>query len=383
MKIINKTNELKKLCEVLTKEAFFTIDTEFLREKTYFSKLCLIQVAGKNERAIIDPLSDELDLKPFLDLLANPNVLKVFHAAYQDMEIFYHLMDGALPTPIFDTQIAASVCGLGDNVGYGKLVQHYCQTTLDKNSRFTDWSRRPLSQKQLDYAIADVTYLYDIYQEIKDYLETHNRFAWIQEDLDVLQSPATYAIKPEEVWRKIKFRNGKPQTLAIMREVAAWRERKAVEKNRPRPRILRDDVIIEIATHPPTTPKDLEKMRGLSKDFAHGKYGVAILQAVETALNSPKDTWPVLKKRKTPPASAEAKMDILRLALKLKARENNLVPRMLCSDQDLVQLINGEDNTILHTGWRWEVFGKYAKALIHGDQAIAIQNNKIKFVEVK
>lgn len=382
MKIITQTKELKDLCNALAKQAFFTIDTEFLREKTYFSKLCLIQVAGKGIEAIIDPLAEDIDLTPFLKLLANKKVLKVFHAAYQDMEIFYHMMDGSVPTPIFDTQVAAMVCGLGDNVGYAKLVQHYCKVTLDKNSRFTDWSRRPLSDKQLKYAIADVTYLYDIYLEMKKYLEDTGRLSWVQEDLDAMQSMDTYAVNPSEIWRKIKFRGGKPQALSIMREIAAWREERAIELNKPRPRILRDDVIVEIATHPPKSAKDLEKMRGLSADFAHGKLGTAILDCVEKALVTPKEEWPIIKKRKAPPASSEAKMDILRLALKLRAREHGVIPRLICDDQTLSDFIAGEENTTLHKGWRWDLFGKDAAGLLNGSEAIAIEKGKIAFVEL-
>ncbi len=383
MQIITKTKDLEALCKTLSKQAFITIDTEFIREKTYFSKLCLIQIAGKKEEAIIDPLAEGLNLTALFDLMLNKKVLKVFHAAYQDMEIFYHMMQGKIPAPIFDTQIAAMVCGLGDNVGYAKLVQHYCDITLDKNSRYTDWARRPLSDKQLTYAIADVTYLYQIYQKMTKELEASGRLDWVKEDMNTLQSADTYAITPRDMWQKIKFRSGKPQALAIMREIAAWREERAVELDKPRPRILRDDAIIEIATHPPKSAKDLEKMRGLTADFAHGKLGKAILACVEKALNTPKEQWPRLENRKAPLNTAEAKMDILRLALKLRAREHGIVPRLICSDQDLTNLINRNENTPLHKGWRWDLFGKDAAGLLDGTEAIAIKNGKIAFVKTK
>jgi len=293
--IISKPSELDTLYTTLKDFDYITVDTEFLRDKTYYPKLCLIQVAGPGtEPVAVDPLVGNLDLSPVFELMADEKITKVFHAARQDIEIFYNLT-GDVPTSLFDTQVAAMVCGFGDQIGYNNLVQDVCNQRIDKGAQFTDWSRRPLSNKQLSYALDDVTYLRDIYTHLVS--ELGERTHWVREEMAVLTSPATYQNLPEESWRRIKLRTDKPKVLAVLREIAAWRELEAQRRDVPRNRVIRDETLADMAVHAPENEGDLARIRGFSEDMARGRIGREILEAVRKGLNVPKERCPMVRRK--------------------------------------------------------------------------------------
>ena len=304
MTLIRDSSELEAVCNRLSSEPYVAIDTEFMREKTYFSKLCLVQIAGKTDVVAIDPLAQGIDLSPLDRLMANPNVLKVFHAARQDVEIFFH-RNGTVPAPLFDTQIAGMVCGFGDAISYDRMVRALTGVKLDKTSRFTDWSHRPLSDQQIDYALSDVIHLRPAYEKLRARLERTGRLNWLDEEMGVLTSEDTYQTDPQQAWRRLKVRSTKAKFLVVLQALAAWREREAQERDVPRNRVLRDDALIDVAAQTPTTPAELSRSRAFNKDSANGRTGQAILEAVTQALETPKADWPTLPERTELPSGKQ------------------------------------------------------------------------------
>lgn len=366
MTLVTDTASLAALCDRLAQERFVAVDTEFMRDKTYYAKLCLVQLAGTDEAAAVDTLAPGIDLAPLYGLMADPNVLKVFHAARQDVEIFVNQAD-AVPAPLFDTQIAAMVCGFGDAVSYDRLVRGLTGVRLDKTSRFTDWSHRPLTNKQVEYALADVIHLRPAYEKLHRRLEKTGRLEWLSEEMAVLTDPATYRVIPEEAWRRLKIRSTKPKFLAVLRELAAWREREAQTRDVPRNRILRDDALVDVAAHMPQTPEELSRSRAFNRDSSNGKTGRAILDAVARAGAMPKDEWPTLPEPEETPQGRQPVADLLRVLLKIKCEENDVAPKLIASADDLDAIAaNDEANVPAMKGWRREVFGDAALAVKHG-----------------
>lgn len=378
MTLMTDTDSLAKFCTELAAEPFITVDTEFLREKTYWPKLCLVQLAGIESAAAVDVLAEGLDLTPLLDLMRNPSVLKVFHSARQDLEIFCLLMDGELPAPVFDTQVAAMVCGFGDSIGYDNIARKLLAVDIDKSARFTDWSRRPLTDKQLRYALSDVTFLRDIYRKLHKQIAESGRENWLIEDMAVLESPTTYRITPEDAYKRLKVRSGDRRYLALLRELAAWRERDAQRRDLPRARILKDEQILDIAAQCPRTVKDLARTRGISDDMARGKIGKAVLTAIEAALALPQDHYPMPKERREKPVAQNAISDLLKVLLKHCCDEAKVAQRLVCSTQDLDRIATDQDdNHPAMTGWRYEVFGKAAQKLKRGELSIHLDKGQL------
>ncbi len=376
MRIITETAALRDLCRDLAAEDYITVDTEFIRERTYWARLCLIQVAGAREAVIIDPLAEGIDLSPFFDLLADERVLKVFHAGRQDVEIFHHLA-GRIPAPLFDTQIAAMVCGFGDQVSYGALVERLTGVRIDKGSRFTDWARRPLSQRQLEYALADVTHLREAYEKLREELRRSGREPWLKEELAILTSRETYEQDVDEAWRRIKFRPRDARQLALLQRLARWREEEAQRRDLPRRRILKDEAIVEIASEMPRTEKALAALRNVSADQARKGAGKAIVKLVEEVLALPKEQLPQLAKREKPhPEGTQARADILKLALKIVCERENIAPKLLASAADLEKLAAGREDLPVLKGWRREVFGDLALQLLRGERVIGLKSGR-------
>jgi len=381
MMLITSTHDLAAFIDRLKGADYVTVDTEFMREKTYWPQLCLVQVAGPEEAAAIDPLAPGIDLAPLIDLLNDPNVLKVFHAARQDVEIFFH-MTGRIPAPLFDTQVAAMVCGFGDSVGYETLITKLTPARIDKSSRFTDWSHRPLTDRQLSYALSDVTHLRPAYEKLRKRLSKTGREHWLAEEMGVLTDPATYRLAPEDAWKRLKVRTEKPRFLAILQEVAAWREREAQRKDIPRSRVLRDEALVEIAAHAPTNVEDLGRTRGLGTSLAQGRYGTELLAAVQKALSLPADQLPRPEPRQEPPPGIGPIIELLRVLLKMVCDDNDVASRLVASSADL-EAIAADDNADVPAmkGWRREVFGNAALSLKHGKVALAISGKRVKLVE--
>ena len=376
MQIITTTDQLADLCGRLNASDFVTVDTEFMRESTYWSKLCLVQIAGTDDEAIIDPLADGIDLAPMYDLFANQSVLKVFHAARQDIEIF-HNQSGAIPTPMFDSQIAAMVCGYGDSISYEALVSNIAKGSVDKSSRFTDWSHRPLTEKQLTYALADVTYLRDIYRDLSSRLDQQERGEWIAEEMAILTSPDTYSADPKNAWRRLKNRNNKPRFLAILMALAEWRETEAQQRNVPRNRVMRDDALMAVAASPPKKVGDLNSVRGVPKGFAGGRYAEPLVTAVGKALAIPNSDLPKPEPRKETPRGVGPTMELLRVLLKMRCDEQGVAQKLIANARDLEQ-IAGDDNADVAClkGWRYDLFGNDALKLKRGELGIGIRDGK-------
>jgi ribonuclease D len=369
---------LAAFCDRLAGSKFITVDTEFMREKTYYPILCLIQIAGPEEAAAIDPLAPEIDLSPVFRLLADPGVLKVFHAARQDLEIFYNLM-GAVPAPLFDTQVAAMVCGFGESASYETLANRLAGAAIDKSSRFTDWAHRPLSERQLVYAVADVVPLRKVYDKLSASLERAGRASWITEEMAILTDPETYRGDPARAWLRLKPRTNNRRTLAMVRELAAWREAAAQKRDLPRNRLIRDEAILEIAAHPPRTIEDLGRSRALGRSVAEGKLGAEILAAIERARELPESELPELPERRVVPSGIGPLVDLLRVLLKLCAEENNVAPRLIADSDDL-EAIAADDHAMVAAlkGWRGELFGRDALDLKHGRLALTATGNRIQ-----
>jgi ribonuclease D len=382
MHLITDTDALRTFCATLAEDPFVAVDTEFMRERTFWPKLCLIQVAGPSAAAAIDPLADGIDLAPLLALLTRSEIVKVFHAARQDLEIFYYLL-GELPAPVFDTQVAAMVCGFGDQVGYETLAARLARAKLDKASRFTDWSVRPLSQRQIEYALSDVTHLREIYRKLKRKLETSRRSEWLAEEMATLTDPAIYRVDPMEAYRRLKTRVGNGRFLAILREVAAWREREAQHRDAPRAWVLRDEALMEIAHHAPTTVDALARTRGLGRKFADGPQGAQVLAAVRRGLEVPEAELPVALAKREAPRGTGPIADLLKVLLKLKCEEEDVAQRLVASADDLEALAAlGEAAPVpaLH-GWRRSLFGEDALRLRGGRIGLAVRNGKLAVIE--
>ncbi|HEY8194305.1 MAG TPA: ribonuclease D [Hyphomicrobium sp.] len=380
MQTITTTPELAALCETLAKSDYVAVDTEFLREQTFWPLLCLVQLAGPEAEAVVDPLAPGLDLAPFYRLMADSSTVKVFHAARQDIEIVF-LKSGVVPTPVFDTQVAAMVCGFGDSISYVNLVKKTTGADLDKSSRFTDWSRRPLSDKQLDYALADVTYLRDAYQYLKQMLEKTGRTPWLQEEMGVLTSPTTYDTAPENAWQRLKLRVKGRKSLAVLVELAAWRERLAQSLDVPRGRVLRDDALYDIANQIPATTDALGQLRTLSDGFARSQRAKEILEAVKAGLARDPKTLPKIERNETLSAEASATLELLKVLLKAAAAEHGVAPRIIADSDDLEQLATSDEADILALqGWRRALFGEAALKLKRGELALTLVGGEVRAV---
>ncbi|MBM7326894.1 ribonuclease D [Agrobacterium sp. S2] len=381
--MIETTAALAEACTELAKSEFITIDTEFLRETTFWPELCLVQMASPTLEVLVDPLAKGLDLTPLFELMANPGVVKVFHAARQDIEIIYHL-GGLIPHPIFDTQVAAMVCGFGDSISYDQLVQKIKNVQIDKSSRFTDWSRRPLTEKQLDYALADVTHLRDVYLSLKAQLEREGRSLWLTEEMDILESRDTYDMHPDDAWLRLKSRLRKPTELAILKFVAAWREREARSRNVPRSRVLKDDAIFEIAQQQPKDAEALSRLRTIPKGWERSASGNAIVETVNAALALPKEEMPKAPRHSHAPEGSGAAVELLKVLLKLTADKHGVAAKVIANSDDLDKIAaEGEKATVAAlTGWRRELFGNVALKLINGEVALRFAGKRVEAVEV-
>ena len=380
MHLISTTAELAAACERLATHPFVTVDTEFLRETTYYPKLCLIQLASPEEAVLVDPLAPELDLAPFFGLMVDDRVVKVFHAARQDLEIVW-LLGRVLPTPLFDTQVAAMVCGYGDSVGYEQLANDLAKARIDKSSRFTDWSRRPLTEAQLAYAESDVTHLREIYLALKADLDASGREAWVAEEMAVLSSPATYEVKPENAWQRLKGRVRKARELPILMEVAAWREREAQTRNVPRSRILKDDAIGDIATHAPASIERLAGLRSLPKGFERSKWGADILEAVQRGVARDPHELPKLEKSRGH-GNGSATVELLKVLLRMTSERYAVASKVIATVDDLEQIaLNDQADVGALKGWRRELFGDAALALKHGRLALAMEKGRVVRVD--
>ena len=377
MKVIATTAALEKFCAEAMTARYVTVDTEFMRENTYYPKLCLLQIASADNAVLVDPLADGIDLAPVFALMAAPQVLKVFHAARQDIEIFVHL-SGAVPAPIFDTQIAGMVCGFGDAISYDRLVKSVVGVEIDKSSRFTDWARRPLGDRQLTYALSDVTHLRLVFEALEERLRANGREPWLADEMAVLTDPATYVVAPEDAWRRLKLRNPKPRTLAVLRELAALRENEARRRDLPRNRVLRDEVLTEIAASVPSTPEELARARSISDNVAKGKLGQGILEAVRRGANSNRNSWPRPPAATPPRRGREPVVELLRVLLKLKAEEHGVAQKLIANMADLDLIADDDDADVpALSGWRREIFGDAAIALKHGGVALTIRDGEI------
>ncbi|WP_122076210.1 ribonuclease D [Pseudophaeobacter sp. EL27] len=383
MKTLTTTDELQAFCEEAANYPYVTVDTEFLRERTYYSKLCLIQIAfsgdGENDAVLVDPLSDGLSLEPLYELFRDESVVKVFHAARQDLEIFW-VDANVFPKPLFDTQVAAMVCGFGDQVGYETLVRKIVKEGVDKSSRFTDWSRRPLSEAQQAYALADVTHLRRVYEYLAADLERSGRSHWVSEELQVLTDPATYNIQPQEAWRRVKTRTSSGKFLAVVRELAAFREDYAQSNNVPRNRVFKDDALVELASTKPRTGADLGGSRLLLREARKGVIAEGILQAVAKGMNCPADKHPKMDRSREKLQVNPALADLLRVLLKAKTESAGVAAKLIAPSADLDAIAAGERDVAALTGWRHEVFGEDALRLCNGEIALAAKGQSVKVV---
>ena len=380
MELITTTSELAAVCTRLKRHPFVTVDTEFLRESTYYPRLCVAQMASTDEAIVIDTLAEGMDFAPFFALMANQNVIKVFHAARQDIEICWHEA-GIIPSPIIDTQVAAMVLGYGDAISYDQLVQRITGDSLDKSNRFTDWTRRPLSEAQLAYAISDVTHLRDVYLKLSADLDRRGRSDWMREEMRVLTSPATYRFEPEHAWERLKTRVRKPKELAVLIEVAAWREREAQERDVPRGRVLKDDVIGDIAVQAPTTIERLASLRSLPRGFERSKWGEAIVEAVQRGLARDPKTLPRFERPK-PPINGQATVELLKVLLRMTAERHAVAAKVIATVDDLDRIAADDDADVpAMSGWRRELFGEKALALKQGRLSLSVEKGRVVAVE--
>lgn len=380
MTLIADSRELAEVCNRLAGHPFVTVDTEFLRETTFWPKVCVIQLASPDEAVAVDALADGLDLTPFFALMANANVVKVFHAARQDIEIIWNLAR-MIPAPLFDTQVAAMVCGYGDQVSYSDLVQQVCRVALDKSSRFTDWSKRPLSEAQVTYAIADVTHLRDIYLFLKSKLESSGRIEWLADEMATLTSVSTYEQKPENAWERMKGRARKPRDLAVLMEVAAWREHEAQTRDVPRSRVLKDDVLVEIALAAPRDAAALGGLRAFPRGMEKSRAGEQILAAIERGLARDPKTLPKLERDRRPQRDS-ATVELLKVLLRQVSEKYGVAAKMVATVDDL-EAIAASDNAEVAalTGWRRNLFGEKALLLKRGRLALTVEKSKVITLE--
>jgi ribonuclease D len=380
-RLVTTSMELAELCARLATENFVTVDTEFMRERTYWPELCVVQLGGTQDVAVVDAQAEGLDLSPLGHLLANPNVVKVFHAARQDVEIFL-LKYGAVPTPMFDTQIAAMVAGYGDQASYDSLARGLAGAAIDKAHRFSDWSARPLSEAQVDYAAADVTHLRVIYQKLVEQLSREGRLDWVAAEMAALQDPAGYIQAPETAWEKLRPRTGNRRFLSILRAVAAWREREAQRINIPRQRLVKDETLLEIAATTPTNAAELARARGISEGFAKGKSGLSLVAAIADARALPDAALPEMRENRPGPVASPALVALLKVLLAAKSEAHNVAPRLLANSEDLDRLATeAAPDVPALKGWRREVFGEAALALKAGRLALGVDGRRVKLIE--
>ncbi|MBS9477919.1 ribonuclease D [Ancylobacter radicis] len=381
MNMITTTDALSAACERFANHRFVTVDTEFLRETTFWPKLCVVQIASPDEAVVIDAIAEGIDLAPFFALMANEAVLKVFHAGRQDIEIVWHLA-GIIPHPVFDTQVAAMVLGHGDSISYDQLVQRVNGEVLDKSLRFTDWSRRPLTTAQIAYAEADVTHLRDVYLRLEADLAKRGRADWVGEEMAVLTSPETYRQEPERAWERLRSRARKPKDLAVLMEVTAWREREAQARDIPRSRILKDDVIGEIASQHPTTVERLGQLRSIPKGFERSRAGEQIIEAVKAGLALDPKTLPRIERDKPLSNGASATVELLKVLLRMTSEQHGVAAKVIATVDDLERIASEDEPQVQAlTGWRRELFGESALALKSGHLALAMQRGRVIAVE--
>lgn len=382
IEFIATSEALEALCARLETEAFVTVDTEFMREKTYYPELCLVQLGGAEDTAVVDAQAPGMDLSPLGRLLAKERVVKVFHACRQDVEIFLQLF-GAVPVPLFDTQVAAMVAGFGDQVGYDSLVNALTGAHIDKAHRFSDWSARPLSKSQINYAAADVTHLRDVYEKLSAKLAAEGRLEWVAEEMAVLTQPETYRVDPERAWERLKIRSNNRRQLGLAKAIAAWREREAQRINIPRGRLLKDEQVPEIASLAPDDAEALSKARGISAGFANGKSGASLLAAIKEAKGWPESELPKAERQRESAKASPALVALLKVLLAAAAEKNNVAARLVAGSDDIEALALDETapNPVLE-GWRREMFGETALRLIRGQIALSTQGKRIKIVEL-
>jgi ribonuclease D len=380
---ITTTAELAVFCDKLKGQPFVAVDTEFMRETTYWPKLCLIQAAAGSAEACIDPLAEGIDLEPFLEILRDETILKVFHAARQDVEIFNNL--NAMPKPLFDTQVAGMAAGFGEQIAYDALVRQMLKIELDKSSRFTDWARRPLSDNQLTYALADVTHLAALYPILRERLEKDGRIGWVTDEMANLTDPAVYDVEPENAWKRLRPRKHTAKYMAVYKAVAAWRERMAQSRDQPRGRILKDEAIDEVATQAPTDADQLDRLRSVPKGFSGSRFGPDLLAAIREALRDPEAYAPVVERNRTAPSpAAGAVVELLKVLLKARAEEAGVASKLIATVSDLELIANDDEaDTSALKGWRREAFGEDALKLKRGELALVLDGARVRVVEVR
>jgi len=380
--LVTTTTELAALCERLSHGDYVTVDTEFMRENTFWPRLCLIQVGGADEARAIDPMAEGIDLEPLFALMADPEILKVFHAARQDIEIFLHL-SGRIPEPLFDTQVAAMVCGYGESVSYETLVAKIARAGLDKSSRFTDWARRPLTDRQLRYALDDVTHLRDVYETLSSELERTGRSTWLDEEMAILMDPATYRVEPARAWQRIKTRTSNRRFLGVLKEISAWREVEAQARDLPRGRILKDDALLEIAANPPGSLEDLKQLRGVPRGFAEGRLGQSLVDMVNRAQPMPDAEMPEAERSIEGARGLGPLVELLKVILKAKCEAHDVAQKLVANTADLERIAAGDTDVPALHGWRGEIFGDDAVALKEGRLALAAEGRRVKLVRLE
>lgn len=383
MKIITTTPELEDICQSFADHDYVTVDTEFLRETTFWPILCLIQIAGPDDECIVDPMADGIDLAPFFKLMGDESVVKVFHAARQDLEIVYNL-GNLIPKPLFDTQVAAMVCGYGDSIAYNMLVSRISGAHIDKTSRFTDWSKRPLTDRQLEYALADVTHLRDVYESLKSDLQKQGRHSWVEEEMDILTNPETYDLPVDKAWTRLKMRVRKPRDLAVMKAVAQWREEEARDRNVPRGRVMKDDAVYEIAQQQPKDTKALSRFRALPRGFENSRHAEGLLDAVADAMAIEEADLPKVPRPTRSPEGTSAATELLKVLLKVVAERHGVAAKVIATADDLEKIAaDDEANVAALSGWRLKLFGKQALELKRGDIALGFEDKKIQIIELE
>ena len=381
LNIITTTAKLEQFCKHASIKSFITIDTEFMRDTSYYSKLCLVQIATDENAVIVDPLSEDIDLSSLYDLMLNKKVEKIFHAAKQDVEIFYFAM-GKVPTPIFDTQVASMVLGYGDQIGYDTLVSKILGIHIDKGARFTDWSKRPLTEKQMQYAIGDVTHLMHVYIHLKAQLAEQGRENWTNQEMLHITTAKGYDLDPKQAYKRLKFRNMTPRTLAVLREVACVREVYAQQKNRPRRHIMKDETLLDIAASKPNHINELTKIRRIEQNL-NKEYANDILKAVQIGLNTAEEDLPIIEKKHPASEGEQAIIDLLKALLKDCSQNSNVTPRILANAEDLKTIVQEENPDVpALKGWRKEIFGKRALGIKEGKTALAVKDGKLAFIDI-
>jgi len=382
-RLITQSAELAELCERLRQEPFVTVDTEFMRERTYWPELCVVQLAGAEDVAVVDALAEGIDLAPLGDLLADPAVVKVFHAARQDVEIFL-LKFGAVPRPLFDTQVAAMVAGFGDQASYDSLVRALAGASIDKAHRFSDWAARPLSASQIAYAAGDVTHLRRVYQSLREKLLEEGRLDWVAQEMDALLEPATYITEPNEAWERLKPKSSNRRFLGILRAAAAWRETEAQRVNIPRGRLVKDESLAEVAATAPETVEQLARIRGISEGFARGKSGLSLIAAIAEAKKLPEESLPLPLEARKGAGASPALVALLKVLLAAAAEAHHVAPKLLADSEDLERLASeSEPDVRALSGWRREVFGADALALKTGQLALGVAGRRVRLIRTE